>query len=133
LIRKDTYEFCKKDGYDCVTYEIRKLVRLLIQCNPNLICFINSEFVIHDPIADTLIENRDLFLTTKAYHSFSKYALGQLERMTRTTPEEIKLISYFREKKLAENDNLSPTFPIVMGAKNEKKTWPINAQYRPTK
>jgi hypothetical protein len=119
---KDTYEFVK-DGYDCVTYEIRKLVRLLIQCNPNLICFINSEFVIHDPIADTLIENRDLFLTTKAYHSFSKYALGQLERMTRTTPEEIKLISYL-EKKLAEND-ISVNFPIVM-AQNERNM-PINA------
>ena len=79
------------DQWDVVSYEFTKFVRLLLKCNPNVMSLLwlkeNQYLNVHKymkihPAGIMLIENRDLFVSKKAYHSFTGYAYGQLKRMT---------------------------------------------------
>lgn len=74
-----------KGVWDTVTYEARKFVRLLVGANPNVLNLLWTHpryFLIREPEGDELITSRDLFVTRKAYHSFTGYAYGQLKKMT---------------------------------------------------
>jgi uncharacterized protein len=71
--------------WDCVCYEVKKFVSLLVKSNPNVLSllWLDSQYYIHvSDIGRLLIENRSLFVTKKIYHSFTGYAHGQLHRMT---------------------------------------------------
>lgn len=75
----------KHNEWDSVVYEIRKFVRLLVQQNPNVMSLLWNEpkyYLIQDESGKVLIENRHLFVSRKAYHSFTGYAYGQLKKMT---------------------------------------------------
>ncbi len=71
--------------WDVVTYEVRKMIRLLAQANPNVLSLLwlepHSYISIH-PLGQRLIDARDLFVTKQAYHAFTGYAYAQLKRMT---------------------------------------------------
>lgn len=71
--------------WDVVTYEVRKMIRLLAQANPNVLSLLwlepHSYIFIH-PLGQRLISARELFVTKRAYHAFTGYAYGQLKRMT---------------------------------------------------
>lgn len=70
--------------YESAVYDIRKFCNLAADCNPNIIevLFVADEDVIRMHPAGRLIrENRDLFLSKKARHKFSGYAIGQLKRI----------------------------------------------------
>lgn len=65
-------------------YEIRKFVRLAVEANPNIldILFCREEDVLFaNPIGARLRRNRHLFLSAKAKHTFSGYAVAQLKRI----------------------------------------------------
>lgn len=70
--------------WDSVSYELVKFVRLLLKCNPNVLSLLwlneNHYLYVH-PVGRKLIENRDIFVTKEAYHSFNGYAWGQFNRM----------------------------------------------------
>lgn len=71
--------------YDCVFYELRKMVSLLLNCNPNVLSLLwlkENSIIYMDLIGNRLRENKDIFITKKAYHSFNGYAYGQFKRMT---------------------------------------------------
>jgi predicted nucleotidyltransferase len=74
--RRDVYE--KWEGeWDCVFYEVIKFIGLLLNCNPNVLSllWLKSNGIIDETSLGTrLRENRDLFVTKQAYHSFSGYA-----------------------------------------------------------
>lgn len=70
--------------WDCVTYELRKFVRLLEGANPNVLSLLwldPNHYVIRHALGERLIANRHLFLTKKIYYSFTGYAYGQLKRI----------------------------------------------------
>jgi predicted nucleotidyltransferase len=70
--------------WDVVLYEVRKFVRLLLKSNPNvlMLLWLPEKYYIHkDKYGQMLIDNRELFVSKKAYHSFSGYAYGQFKRM----------------------------------------------------
>ncbi len=70
--------------YDCVQYEVRKFVRLLLKANPNVLSllWLQPEHYIKRSVSGLLlIDHRDLFTTKKIYHSFTGYAYSQLKRM----------------------------------------------------
>jgi predicted nucleotidyltransferase len=74
----------KQDEWDSVVYEIRKFFRLLLKQNPNVLglLWLQEKDYIH--ISDSgrlILENRHLFISKEAYHSFIGYAHGQLHRM----------------------------------------------------
>lgn len=81
--RKDVYE--KWEGeWDCVFYELRKFIGLLLNCNPNVLSLLwlkPNGFIYENALGAGLRENRGLFVTKKAYHSFSGYARAQFKKM----------------------------------------------------
>jgi len=71
--------------WDSVVYEIRKFFRLLLKANPNVMSLLWLEpnmYITRTPLGARLIENRELFVSKQAYHSFNGYAYGQFKRMT---------------------------------------------------
>lgn len=76
--------------WDAVSYEIRKFVRLLLKCNPNVLSMLwipeRHIIFIHD-LGRYLHENKGIFATKQAYHSFNGYAYGQFKRMTHLNQE----------------------------------------------
>lgn len=74
-----------KGDPDVVIYDIRKFFRLAAECNPNIIEYLfvdQSDWVIK-PAREWLqiLEHRQAFVSRKAKHSFSGYALSQLKRI----------------------------------------------------
>ena len=76
--------------WDAVSYEIRKFVGLLLKCNPNVLSMLwvpeRHIIYMHD-LGRHLRENRSLFVSRQAYHSFNGYAYGQFKRMTHLNRE----------------------------------------------
>lgn len=75
----------RRDPWDIIIYEFHKYIRLLLKSNPNVLSlmWLSDKYIIHSkPAWNLLVENRGLFVSKKAYHSFSGYAYGQLKRMT---------------------------------------------------
>ena len=75
----------KFNEWDCVTYEFKKFISLLIKSNPNVLGMLwleEKHYIYRAPIIKELIERRDLFVSKQAYYSFAGYAKGQMHRMT---------------------------------------------------
>lgn len=73
-----------KDPHDMVIYGLHKFFKLAADCNPNIIEVINTEpedWVLHTPLFEKIYKNRHLFLSKKAQHTFSGYAVSQLKRI----------------------------------------------------
>lgn len=69
---------------DSTIYDIRKFLKLASECNPNIIEVLFTDESLHlvtSPISILLVENRDLFLSTKAKFRFCGYAFSQLKRI----------------------------------------------------
>lgn len=73
-----------REPYDMVLFGLRKFMTLAADCNPNIIEVLFTDPKHHwicTPLADKLLANRRLFLSQKAKHTFSGYAMSQLKRM----------------------------------------------------
>lgn len=84
---KDTIEKWYNE-WDCVYYEFRKILNLLLKGNPNVL----SLLWLHDRYIlkvskewDFIKLNKEIFVSKKVYHSFAGYAHGQFKRMTHHT------------------------------------------------
>lgn len=69
---------------DTVIYGFKKLINLLLNCNPNIIEILgtNEEHIFQISEAGKLLRNNvDLFLSKKVYYSFGGYATSQLRRL----------------------------------------------------
>ena len=81
--RDDVYEQWEGE-WDCVFYELRKFIGLLLNCNPNVLSLLwlkPNGIIYESPLGERLREHRNLFVTKKAYHSFSGYAHAQFKKM----------------------------------------------------
>jgi hypothetical protein len=82
--RKEVYESFV-DEYDIVSYELRKFLGLLLNNNPNVLSMLWLEpesILVTSPTWEYLVDERYVFASKKAYHSFSGYAYAQLKKMT---------------------------------------------------
>jgi predicted nucleotidyltransferase len=71
--------------WDSVVYELRKFVKLLEGSNPNVLSLLwlqENHYIYVDVYGERLINNRELFVSKKIYHSFTGYAYAQLKKMT---------------------------------------------------
>jgi len=71
--------------WDVVVYELRKYIRLMLKANPNILSLLflpENLYVKKHRLGQRLIDERDIFCSKEAYHSFVGYAHGQLHRMT---------------------------------------------------
>jgi hypothetical protein len=69
---------------DLVIYDIRKFFQLAAACNPSIIELLWTEAEDHllvTPSGQRLLERRALFLSRRARHTFSGYAVAQLKRI----------------------------------------------------
>ena len=69
---------------DTVVYGFNKLVKLLIDCNPNsceILGLPRDKYMILSPLGEELIDNQELFLSKRAIKAFGGYASAQLRRL----------------------------------------------------
>jgi predicted nucleotidyltransferase len=74
------------DSSDKVVYDIRKVLFLMCQGNPNVIelAFTDREFfILCSPLWEMVLDNKQKFLSKKLRHTFSGYAFAQLNRIKR--------------------------------------------------
>lgn len=87
------------DEYDIIIYNIRKFIKLLLRNNPNVLGLLwlrPEDYIQVSSEGRQLIDNRDMFSSKLAYHSFTGYARDQLKRMT-----HFKFEGYMGEKRKA--------------------------------
>lgn len=69
---------------DAVVYDIRKFFGLAADCNPNAIEVMYTDPIdwhVATPQWEMVVAKRDLFISQKAKHTFSGYAVSQLKRI----------------------------------------------------
>lgn len=95
--------------WDAVSYEIRKFVGLLLKCNPNVLSMLwvpERHIIYMCDLGRYLRENRDLFVSRQAYHSFNGYAYSQFKRMTHLNREAREQMDEF--EKILTDAGLDP-------------------------
>lgn len=77
----ETYD---RHNPDVALHEVGKLLRLAAAANPTVLeVFYYSDYAIREKIGDLLIDNRDLFITSKIRDTHVGYARSQFERLKR--------------------------------------------------
>ncbi|HEY2972690.1 MAG TPA: nucleotidyltransferase domain-containing protein [Pyrinomonadaceae bacterium] len=98
--RKDVYEQWEGE-WDSVFYELQKFVGLLLNCNPNVLSLLwlkPNGIIYESSLGQRLRENRDLFVTKQAYHSFSGYAHDQFKKMISFNQEAQALMEQLEQQ-----------------------------------
>lgn len=98
--RRDVYEQWEGE-WDCVFYELRKFVGLLLNCNPNVLSLLwlkPNGIIYESELGERLRRHRDLFVTKKAYHSFSGYAHAQFKKMISFNQEAQALMQQLEDQ-----------------------------------
>ena len=101
---------------DTTIYAFNKLIRLLINCNPNCIELLGNQFpekYIYNNSGKDLIENRKLFLSQRAIYSFGGYAHQQFERLKKGLPQNYS-------DQLQKNENIKQSYAYSFSSINEK-------------
>ena len=82
LLGMTEFEQIDDDNTDTVIYGFNKLVKLLLQCNPNTCELLGlNDYLIKSPLGQELLDNTDMFLSKRAIRSFAGYADQQLRRL----------------------------------------------------
>ena len=84
LLGLSNFEQRINEATDTTVYAFNKLIPLLVSCNPNTIEMLGGRpktYIQVSPEGQMLIDNRKLFLSKRAAHSFGGYATQQLRRL----------------------------------------------------
>lgn len=84
MIGLTRFEQYVDENTDTVIYAFNKMVTLLLSCNPNTIELLGlrpEHYLYLNEIGQMLLDNRTLFLSKRAIHSFGGYADAQLRRL----------------------------------------------------
>ena len=98
--RKEVYEQWEGE-WDCVFYELKKFVGMLLNCNPNVLSLLwlkPNGIIYESSLGERLRENRDIFVTKQAYHSFSGYAHAQFKKMISFNQEAQALMEQLEQQ-----------------------------------
>lgn len=71
------------EKHDTTYYELARFMELAKDCNPNIIEFLwipDDCWRIRKPAMNMLIDNRKMFISKKAYYTFSSYAFSQIKK-----------------------------------------------------
>lgn len=82
------FEVYEDKNTDTVIYSLKKFLKLLKECNPNIIELLyedESNYIYLSDLGKKLISNRDMFLTKRAAYSFVGYANSQLNKLENGT------------------------------------------------
>lgn len=84
LLGLTQFEQYEDNDTDTVIYSFHKVVKLLLECNPNTIELLGldeEQYLIKTALGQELLDNKDLFLSKRAAKSFGGYASAQLRRL----------------------------------------------------
>ena len=84
ILTNENFEQFVNEDTDTTIYAFNKLVALLSNVNPNTIELLGlkpEHYLYLSPIGKELLDNRKIFLSKKAIHSFGGYATAQLRRL----------------------------------------------------
>jgi len=84
LLGLTEFEQYEDDRTDTVIYSFNKIVKLLLECNPNTIELLGldeDQYLIKTALGQELLDHKHLFLTRRAAKSFGGYASAQLRRL----------------------------------------------------
>lgn len=84
LLGLTEFEQYEDAGTDTVIYAFNKIVKLLLECNPNTIELLGldeDQYLIKTSLGQELLEHKGLFLSKRAAKSFGGYASAQLRRL----------------------------------------------------
>lgn len=112
LLGKD-FEQINNKNTDTVIYSFNKVIKLLSNCNPNIIELLGCKkehYLYISSIGQELINNSKLFLSKKAAYAFGSYASSQL-RLMRNKSVRTKQQSERENHILNSINNAYATFP----------------------
>lgn len=72
------------DNEDTVLYDLRKYIKLLVDCNPNIIelLYVDKRHILEmTSLGAMLRDARSMFLSKRVYYTFGAYAHAQIKRM----------------------------------------------------
>ncbi len=84
LLGMTSFEQYEDAHTDTVIYSFNKIVKLLLECNPNtceILGLEEGQYLIKTPLGQELVDNSSLFLSKRAAKSFGGYASAQLRRL----------------------------------------------------
>lgn len=84
ILTNQKFEQFVNEETDTTIYAFNKMITLLSNCNPNTIELLGlkpEHYLYVHPIGQELLNNKKLFLSRKAAHSFGGYATAQLRRL----------------------------------------------------
>jgi predicted nucleotidyltransferase len=84
LLGLTEFEQYEDDSTDTVIYTFNKIIKLLLDCNPNTIELLGldeEQYLIKTSLGQELLDNKGLFLSKRAAKSFGGYASAQLRRL----------------------------------------------------
>lgn len=84
LLGLTSFEQYEDHRTDTVLYGFNKIVKLLLECNPNTIEMLGldeEQYLIKTELGQELLNNKELFLSKRAAKSFGGYAGAQLRRL----------------------------------------------------
>lgn len=84
IVVNGTFEQITETNTDTTIYSFHKLLRLLYNCNPNTIEMLGcreQDYLFMSDAGKYFVDNGNVFLSKKAYHSFAEYARGQFNRL----------------------------------------------------
>ena len=84
ILTNQNFEQFTNEETDTVIYSFNKIVSLLSNCNPNVVELLGlkpEHYLYRSHIGQELLDNRKLFLSKKAVHTFGSYANSQLRRL----------------------------------------------------
>lgn len=84
LIGLTQFEQYEDKNTDTVIYSFNKIIKLLLECNPNTIEILGldeEQYLIKTPLGQELLDHKALFLSKRAARSFGGYADAQLRRL----------------------------------------------------
>ena len=84
LLSQEQKEIVRREKLEGTVYTLQKFLRLATDANPNIIESLfcrTQDLLLCTSEGELLRENRSLFLSAKAKHTFSGYAFSQLKRI----------------------------------------------------
>lgn len=91
LIGLTAFEQYEDEKTDTVIYGFNKLVKLLLECNPNtceILGLDDDQYLIKSALGQELIDHSRMFLSKRAVKSFGGYAAAQLRRLQNATARD---------------------------------------------
>lgn len=113
ILTRKGFEQVVNEETDTTIYSLEKIVNLLSNCNPNTIEILGLEpwqYLYISDIGQALIDNRDMFLSKRAIHSFGGYSSAQLRRLENRAARTMEQ-SKREEFILRSIENAKYTFP----------------------